>query len=59
MTIDRERWGRWTELARNVAYCETPDLCGPEDHVRSIRFLIAEAFEDGYVAGRKSLRAKP
>lgn len=53
MTEERERWARWDEQARNVIKC--PD-CTPESHVRSIRYLMAEAYEDGYHGGRKSLR---
>jgi hypothetical protein len=53
VSVERERWERWDEQARNVAKCSD---CTVESHVRSIRFLMAEAYEDGYLDGRKSLR---
>jgi ribosomal protein S17 len=49
-----ERHAYWTEKAGDVVKCTE---CTPESHMRTIRFLLAEAYEDGYRSAQRRQRA--
>jgi hypothetical protein len=49
---ERERWKRYDGYARRVITC-TDEECTPEDHIRNLRFLMLNIYDDGYTAGKR------